>query len=205
MKILHTSDLHGNLQKILNLNVDFDIWIDSGDFFPNFDPCGPVDDFESERQYEWLFGFSKQIAEFLSGRPFAYISGNHDYCQIDSVIQSANNLSREFVFDGITFHGFRHIKVIKGFWVGEIYEFDSDSILESISKETNVLVTHSPAAGIFDTKYASGFNSITNHLMYREHKIKAHLCGHIHETYGQKTERNIIFSNAARAYNLLSI
>ena len=34
MKILHSSDLHGSFKKLLNFN-DFDVWVDTGDFFPN--------------------------------------------------------------------------------------------------------------------------------------------------------------------------
>jgi Icc-related predicted phosphoesterase len=34
MKILHTSDLHGDY-KLPMRNDDFDVWVDTGDFFPN--------------------------------------------------------------------------------------------------------------------------------------------------------------------------
>ena len=36
MKILHSSDLHGSYKELLMaLEGDFDVWVDTGDFFPN--------------------------------------------------------------------------------------------------------------------------------------------------------------------------
>lgn len=50
MKILHTSDLHGNW-KLPMRYADFDVWVDTGDFFPNISRGERV---ESNFQKSWL-------------------------------------------------------------------------------------------------------------------------------------------------------
>lgn len=50
MKILHTSDLHGNWRFLLQY-TDFDVWVDTGDFIPNISRGESI---EAKSQNLWL-------------------------------------------------------------------------------------------------------------------------------------------------------
>jgi Icc-related predicted phosphoesterase len=69
---------------------------------------------------------------------------------------------------------------------------------EQIPNDVDVLITHGPAYGILD--YAPIGGHVGCEELYRkivEVKPKIHVCGHIHDGYGQKTMGGIEFLNAS--------
>jgi hypothetical protein len=69
---------------------------------------------------------------------------------------------------------------------------------EKIPDDVDILITHGPAYGILD--YAPIGGRVGCEELYRkivEVKPKIHVCGHIHDGYGQKTMGGIEFLNAS--------
>jgi Icc-related predicted phosphoesterase len=69
---------------------------------------------------------------------------------------------------------------------------------EKIPDDVDILITHGPAYGILD--YAPIGGHVGCEELYRkiaEVKPKIHVCGHIHDSYGQKTMGGIEFLNAS--------
>jgi Icc-related predicted phosphoesterase len=67
-----------------------------------------------------------------------------------------------------------------------------------ISNDVDVLITHGPAFGLLD-KIDSGENTGCENLLTKieEIKPKVHICGHIHEGYGEVICKGIKFINAS--------
>lgn len=67
----------------------------------------------------------------------------------------------------------------------------------AIPEDTDILVTHSPAYGIFD--FDGGVNYGSKELLESVIRVYpiAHLFGHIHFQHGIMKQNGIIFSNAA--------
>ena len=66
-----------------------------------------------------------------------------------------------------------------------------------IPSETDILITHGPAYGILDknrVNYPAGCKSLKNVL--QKIRPKVHICGHIHEGYGQKVIETTTYINA---------
>ena len=78
MKIAHFSDIHGHLDKIFAQDLaGVDVVVNSGDFMPN------VSRGETEKeipfQAKWFEKHIRKIVDWLDGRPFVSVMGNHDY------------------------------------------------------------------------------------------------------------------------------
>lgn len=214
MKILHTSDLHGQYEGLLRLlsGEVFDLWVDTGDFFPN-KTRGDVW-VEGPYQTRWFTQYKDlgpKIRDALNGTPVVCVSGNHDYVDLAELLHRADVVAHN-VADGpvdilgLRFAGFREIPWIAGEWAGEMHDI-SPLVEKALSFEPDILVTHSPPMGILDKtteRKPGGVASITTSLSYKPHKVQAHLFGHIHEQ-GQRTKREIdvLFSNAATGHNVL--
>jgi Icc-related predicted phosphoesterase len=67
-----------------------------------------------------------------------------------------------------------------------------------ISNDVDVLITHGPAFGILD-RNINGENAGCENLLSKIEEIrpKVHVCGHIHEGYGQTVRHSIKFINAS--------
>ena len=158
-------------------------------------------------------GFTHEIEEFLkwfSDTPFEhkiFIAGNHDfyfekYNTIDQkyIEKGVHYLfDNQVVIDGITFYGSP--------WQPEFYNWafnlpkNGIGLQEKwnlIPKNVDVLITHGPAFGILD--YAPMGGHVGCELLLNkiyEVNPKIHVCGHIHEGYGQKTINGVEFINAS--------
>ncbi|HEX5152555.1 MAG TPA: metallophosphoesterase [Parafilimonas sp.] len=66
-----------------------------------------------------------------------------------------------------------------------------------IPPDTDILITHGPAFGVLD-KNRAGYHTGCEELVKTIKKIKpkVHICGHIHEAYGQTIEGKTRFINA---------
>ena len=198
MKILHTSDSHGFYREILKaLEGDFDLWIDSGDFFPN--KTRGDKSVEVNFQTKW-FGWKnlgERIVKALSGRTLISISGNHDFVSLAKLVSDAGgnafDLSEGSVeIDGQVFAGFSQIPFIVGEWNGEVQQDVFSSLMEkALESDPTILVTHVPPAGIMDEGWGS--TGIINTLTWAEHNVHHHFFGHIHGTGGHVQEEMGIF------------
>ena len=208
MKLFHISDTHGSGFWDAPLADDIDVVVHTGDAFPN-STRGIV---AVERAYQaaWLAPFVPHIVNWLAGRPFIYVPGNHDYIEFADFLPSHRISPEPICVSGKTWRGFREIPWIRGEWAGEVHEPDMQEIVESCfnadsslsAPEGDILVCHSPPAGVFDASpngfFHYGISALSNALQYRHHAYRAVLFGHVHqESYKQKTAMGIIFSNAA--------
>jgi len=206
IRALHTSDLHGRYSLMLDCAEDFDLWIDTGDFFPN-KTRGDVA-VEPMYQRKWL-GWENlpgRLVEFLDGRPALTVAGNHDYTSLAHVLVAAGGDAHEVTPDGIEvagirFAGFREIPYIAGEWNGETQQSDFVQIVaRTLDSVPVVLLTHAPPAGILDSvlTHPVGIRPLIDALCYQEHTVKTHLFGHIHEHGGKSVvEMGVRFVNGA--------
>jgi len=231
MKIGHFSDNHGHLDRLLFTSDIPDLWISSGDFFPDkpdlvFHPVTNKPMSSSEYQKYWFnnkncpfpnsagMSASDIIIKRLNGKPIICVDGNHDFaclaeCLIENgcpnVIHIDNKKGQQSVeIGGLVFAGFREIPYIAGYFAGEA----SDNQLRQIVKETmdcepDVLVTHCPPTSILDNGF--GVFPLFHSLATGEHKIKHHFFGHVHQRNGIKEQMDIIFYNSATIVRFVEI
>jgi Icc-related predicted phosphoesterase len=202
-RIYHSSDLHGNWEKLFDA-PDFDVWVDSGDFFDNETRGDRA--IEPEFQTNSLLenGMLERIVRWLNGRPLICIPGNHDYVDLAGLVRWAggtawNLTSGSVEIVGVKFAGFREIPWIAGEWNGETHDF-SEVIEKTFGTQPDVLVTHAPAGGILDGGSGKGYGipALASALTWVPHTIKAHLFGHTHECGGRvENEMGVMFANGA--------
>jgi len=196
MKIGHFSDLHGQyeiLGKIPNESLP-DVWLNTGDFFPNFVYDDRARD--AERQVIWFKHKFDSIAARLRGRPLLSVDGNHDFVRLGSLMAGkgyfAKNITPEgLVFNGVKFAGFHEIPFIGGYWNGEIQQDDFGPIVDKTFEfKPDILVTHAPPSGILDAGfYSGGSTKLTSKLTNNtEPNPRFHFFGHIHECSGRRIE-----------------
>ena len=202
MLILHTSDLHGDFERLLHTDTAFDVWVDTGDFFPNL-TRGEVDA-EVRYQTNWMAqnDVVSKLVTWLNGRPMISVPGNHDYVSLVEALQSVGVEAHEVTPTGVevagfTWAGFREIPWIYGEWNGETHNFDT--LVETTwATRPDVLVTHAPAGGLLDGGNGYGIATLASALTWQPHNIKAHFFGHSHEHGGQTLdEMGVLFANGA--------
>lgn len=180
MKILHLSDTHGAHHRLRDLPVA-DIVVHSGDF------C--------------MYGEEREALDFLNWfcdlpyRHKIFICGNHDVClngeNVNGLPDNVHHLNNSGVeIEGVKFYGV------------PLPPLDGGSKrmarnYAAIPEDTDILVTHSPAYGIFD--FDMGVNFGSKELLESVLRIYplAHLFGHIHMQHGIEERNGIIFSNGA--------
>lgn len=231
LKVLHTSDLHSQYHRLLERLQEIeglDIWIDTGDFFPN--KTRGDTNIEPRYQEKWACEYTdiaSRLAKICIERDIRVISvsGNHDYVSLARLLRRAgmpavtvSDLSSAKVsvtVHGLVFAGFREIPFIAGEWNGETelggFKHLVDRVMDA---HPDVLVTHAPSGGILD-RYTSGTTIkqdgipyLTSFMMNKPHTVTHHLFGHSHEQGGEQCEvGSIHFSNAATNVegNLLEI
>jgi Icc-related predicted phosphoesterase len=158
-------------------------------------------------------GKLQEVADFLAWfakLPFAhkiFIAGNHDFFfekEPDAVIQKLIPENVVYLNDsGITIEGI-HI------WGSPVTPWffdwafnrqrgpDINRHWKRIPPETDLLITHGPAFGILDV-IVNGNHTGDKDLLKRigEIKPKAHVCGHIHESYGNMKRGSTRHFNAS--------
>jgi Icc-related predicted phosphoesterase len=200
MRVLHTSDLHGRYKDLLNCDEDFDVWVDTGDFFPTAGRdkgLGGRIHYHTERAYQLRWCSYKQIGgrlfDWLMDRPLITVPGNHDFIPLHGLIKQAggesyqiSTLSQKIL--GHTWAGFREINYIDGEWEGETHDF-VDIVDDVMRSDPDILVTHAPPAGILDSEGGEGYGitRLASALTHQKHSIKHHFFGHVHKPGGLKT------------------
>jgi Icc-related predicted phosphoesterase len=157
-------------------------------------------------------GHKHEIEQFLkwfSNTDFEhkiFIAGNHDFGfeERTDIDQEFKDLGVTYLFDNdITIDG---IKFYGSPWQPEFHNWafnlprgeELAAKWEKIPDDVDILITHGPAYGILD--YAPIGGHVGCEELYRkivEVKPKIHVCGHIHDSYGQKSMGGIEFLNAS--------
>lgn len=180
MKILHISDTHGCHRRLRDL-PKADALVHSGDFT--------------------MTGSEQEALDFLNwfcDLPYAhkiFICGNHDDClygaNIDGLDPNVHYLCNSGVeIDGMKFYGVP-------MFMGDCITDRQARNIANIPKDTDVLITHSPAYGIldFDDDINYGDEQLFSKIM--EIHPQLHLFGHIHAQHGIMTEHGITYSNGS--------
>lgn len=157
-------------------------------------------------------GTLRELAAFcrwMNQQPHTYkilISGNHDFIFFNDP-EGARAMVEEYgilyledsavTIDGISFWGSPWQPKYKGWAFG----LDEDSIIKKwalIPSDVDVLLTHSPPAGILDTD-STGKRQGCPHLRDKVAEVqpKLHVFGHMHEGHGSKLVGKTIYVNAS--------
>lgn len=221
LRALHTSDLHSRYHKLEELLGDIeglDLWIDTGDFFPN--KTRGTRHVETNYQRRWALHWARiagRLAKICLARGIKVlsVSGNHDYVSLADLLKQSG-MPEDTVYDlssarssvrlhGLQFAGFREIPYLIGEWNGETHLGEFKHIVDrAMDHGPDVLLTHCPPGGILDARLEGsrpvheGIPYLTSYLMHRPHNVRYHLFGHVHESGGNTLEEGgILFSNAA--------
>lgn len=214
LRVLHTSDLHGKYKRFLQSDLDFDVWLDTGDWFDNIGRSAKtggriVPALEARQQARWLQWkqLCPRIRDWLKGRPVILLPGNHDFLSLANALQQSgcpevHSITPDGVqVAGLTWAGFRQIPRIAWEWEGEIEEADFEPLIQqTLACAPDVLVTHAPAGGILDDHGSRGYGiqPLTSALAYQPHRVRWHFFGHEHACGGRQVEEmGIRFFNGA--------
>jgi Icc-related predicted phosphoesterase len=154
-----------------------------------------------------------EFTKWLGAQPHKHkilIAGNHDYCFQKYPIWSQEMCAKnginyledeQITIDGLIFYGSPWTSEFRGmtFNASEPERFVHRA---KIPEATEVLITHGPALGILDYVPQDSENVGCYPLLKRINelkKLRAHVCGHIHEGYGYAVREsdNVRFANAA--------
>lgn len=189
MRIVAISDTHGVRPPL----PDGDVLVHCGDWS------------HWEGTMRELIAFSR----WFGSQPHTFkilISGNHDFVFFNEVTSSRSMVETQGIIyledqattiDGVKFWGSPWQPEYKGWAFG----LDEEKIKKKwarIPSDTDVLLTHSPPAGILDTD-SRGKRQGCPHLLNKvlEVRPKIHVFGHMHEGYGTETSGNTSFINAS--------
>lgn len=209
MLIGHISDLHGDLRKLFASTAHPDVWVFSGDIFPNETRGDRA--IEVPYQTEWFKSIMGLLISRLGGAPVLWVEGNHDYVNLATLLRekgydNAWDITQSpFEIGGHRFVGMAGINWIEGEWNGETHDF-REKVDHAFSQDPTILVTHAPPAGILDEVGGYGVKYLTTALTYHPHRIGTHLFGHCHADAGQdREEMGIHFYNGACTVRFIEV
>jgi len=214
MKIVHFSDLHSEYELIGDVEKP-DLWICTGDFFPNF--TNPMMDkktrlgVEREKQKQWLENNLDNLNKMLRDVPIFWTNGNHDFIKpfgIKNLTYLEEGVYAEF--NGFKFAGFPEIPKLSGAWMNEVGTEEMSRICRSVfSEDFDVLLTHSPPKGILDNVAYWGIEAVGSEPIRDyvfDSNVTLHCFGHIHEQGGKiRKMAGVAFSNAATVFNVIEV
>lgn len=189
MKIVAISDTHGVRPPL----PDGDVLVHCGDWS------------HWEGTMRELIAFCRWMNEQPHARKIL-ISGNHDFIFFNeptaakAMVEEAGIIYLEdsaVTIDGVKFWGSPWQPKYKGWAFG----LDEEMIIKKwalMPSDIDVLLTHSPPAGILDTD-SRGKRQGCPHLLNKvlEVRPKIHVFGHMHEGYGAETVGNTNYINAS--------
>jgi len=182
----------------------------------------PPDPEREERlQTRYLAWMGHGHGRALFGTPDAPVvccRGNHDFTDLapmfagGPVFEIGEDPTRTWSFAGSTFGGVRGMRKHRGRWSDELSDADFADRARKLSKDLDILVTHSPPEGIHDFM-ADGHGHVGSPALrsfVERHDpslapLKAHLFGHIHEAKGTSVLGGTVFSNAARGWHVIDL
>lgn len=232
LKILHISDLHGNLKPLLRTikkGLSFDWIVLSGDLAHTHigyisergDGYRKIDvDKESKHQREWAENALKPLLDKIPHRHSIIVNGNHDFCDYKGIAEFTLKAgSKTIEIDGMKVGLAVGIMPLAYEWHEEKPDYEFNQLLLSLDPAIEVLITHAPPNQVLDMAY--GGQAIGYQCLYKNifglslaqmpayfTDLKLHMFGHAHESADVKMvdydeSRKIIFSNAACQANIL--
>jgi Icc-related predicted phosphoesterase len=193
MRIVATSDFHGNLPTI----PECDLLLIAGDI------C-PVQNHERRYQADWL---RHELNPWLKEQPakeIVAVGGNHDFVLNDS-----------FKFKELAWHlVYNEIVEVEGAKIfgspmsprfgNWAFMAPEDRLLDEwdkIPNDVDILMVHGPAYGFGDYCYSgdhAGSTSLRNKLEYFDYPdLKLFVFGHIHEGYGVGDDLGFTWANVS--------
>lgn len=192
MRIVATSDWHGNFPKI----PECDLLLIAGDV------C-PIDSHQEHHQRKWLRGAFADFLNEVPAKEIIWIAGNHDFaCQSPGFWRIAETLpghylaDTEVVIDGIKIYGSPWVPNLPS-WAFHAGPQMLQDRADRIPIDTDILLLHGPPYGILDRV---GFRHVgADHVMSRLRQVLPQyvIFGHIHEGYGRMELGGIEFKNVA--------
>lgn len=218
IKILHTSDIHGRWDFLVE-NIDLfeqaDIILFTGDMFPE-DRKFRFDKKKQELfQVQWFAHSNdvRTITKAIGAKPIIAIDGNHDHASLPKLLKrDTQNVFqpdsyKPVVVNGVSFSGFPNIPYINGCFNHESTDAELQILVSRILRnQPDVLVTHAPPLGIADNGF--GIECLGNlvSLTPEQVKFKHHFFGHVHECAGQNQKiGETMFYNGACSVSLHEI
>lgn len=206
MRILHTSDMHGDRQKLLNaLNKrNWDVWVDTGDMLPNLwqyeandiprpdesglpgfrNPTWAARNHTFQANWLRINRLAEEISQAMSGRRGVGVRGNHDYLSIAPILRYAGADFTELEhgvaleIDGQRFAGFGEVPLELARWSGETPQRVLDGIVAAtLATRPTVLCTHAPPHGVLDR--AAGFSTWHTGVEAIDHEISSEITHHL--------------------------
>lgn len=145
----------------------------------------------------------------------AVVRGNHDFVDLHRWFTGGPTF--EFgvhgdvlEFQGLRLAGLRGINFICGEWCDELTSDEWSVAMGRVPPDCDVLLSHAPPRNVLDDCHGNHYGS--DHLaqyvqtrMYRTEQdgarpLRAHLFGHIHESFGSTNIDGTLFSNAATGF-----
>jgi Icc-related predicted phosphoesterase len=203
MKLVCISDTHGEHEKVKI--PECDVLIHAGDLTPRGESI------YLQSLFAW---FEKQPCKHV-----IVIGGNHDFLLQESAAEAKNSIidqasskihyleagsrlhDASYTIDHIKFWGSPYTPYFYN-WAFNFPERDRGSFArahwDTIPEDTDVVVTHGPAYQILDqTARGPEVGCVALRDRLRVVKPKLHVCGHIHEAYGQKSVQDTHYVNAS--------
>ncbi|SNB59293.1 Predicted phosphoesterase [Marinobacter sp. es.042] len=195
MRLICISDTHSLHEQMPEI-PDGDVLIHAGD-------CTGTGSLAALSHFTEWFGTLPHQHKIL-------IAGNHDYC-----FEIYPKPSREMCTEhGVTylrgeatrignlnFYGFPWQPIYR--WMAfNAREGELRGRLQRVPDDTNVLISHGPAFNVFDyvpsERAHVGCHALANRIQ-ELNELKAHICGHIHESYGFAVRESdgVKFANAS--------
>lgn len=190
MRLTIISDTHGEHEKLGILSGD--VLIHCGDMFNMF---GDGED-HFDRMDDW---FGRQNFDLI-----LCVGGNHDFelqkrsSWVSDPFKNAVYLEeRSISHRGVTFYGAPWVPELRG----QAFYRDREELAECWTKiphATDVLITHTPPAGILDVS-SRGYDLGCDHLERRLREVRPtlHCFGHVHASCGTMESDGTSFVNAA--------
>ena len=186
MIITAISDTHGTQNKLDLTKYPADVLVHAGDWTARDSKTEIIN---------FLQWFSLQDYKHL-----ILIAGNHEkfiefnQSWFNGIITTFPNITylqdSEITIDGIKFYGSPYSNMFFN-WAFMEEENELQHIWDKIPDDTNVLITHGPAYGCNDrinNAYGRdphvGSKSLTKRKLSLQGTLKAHISGHIHQSYG---------------------
>ena len=204
MQVICTSDFHGNLP--INVIPEGDILLIAGDICPAYHTVVQ----SIPMQQKWLeskfLPWIKSVKEKNNIKDVVLVAGNHDWILSRKHPRDiCPGLNEEIIYLQDSFVEINGLKIYGSpwqlpfcDWAFNKSEIQLEVIWESIPKDTDILLSHSPPYGILDITTLSNENIGSHSLLKKIKEIKPKLVvfGHNHSGYGIHKEDDITFINA---------
>lgn len=211
LRVAHASDLHGDLDSLSEVFWPVDLWVLTGDVFPDA-PFGDPDGRERHAR-NWFRRHENALRARFGRTPVLAVDGNHDFAPLAELLRAAGVDAHAVTPAGVTllgrrFAGFPNIPRMRGHWAHE----STPEELARLVRRTwdagaDVLVTHCPPRGVLDLDDGHLGNApLAAALARGGHGVEHHLFGHVHGTAGQRAEAwGVRFYNGALGAALVEL